>query len=191
MPSRLQLFRWTVFTLLGINVLLFFSAETFVEGLDSLAWLALLLLFELEARLVEQQPLHDGGHPLLRGARGIAYLAISWCVIGYTLPGYVIAHGWLDALNAWTWVAIVLLLELDLRQVPAGDRGRRLRNAVKFPLYAALLGYALSWGLGGSWLDFYDALLWILCFFTIELQLFGSAAPRPAASAAPSPARRR
>lgn len=190
MPSALQAFRWTVFTLLGVNVLLFFSAETFIEGLDSLAWLALLLLFELEARLVERQPGNPGSHPLLRWARGIAYLAIGWCVIGYSLPAHVSAHGWLDALNAWTWVAIVFLLELDLRQVPAGERGRRLRTVAKTPLYAALLGYALLWGLGGSWLDFYDALLWILCFFTIELQLFGSGGPRPAGSAAPSPARR-
>jgi hypothetical protein len=186
-PTAFRLFRWSVFTLLGINVLLFFSAETVTEGLDSLAWLGLLLLFELEAR----EPRGKGTHPLLHTGRGVAYLAIAWCAISYSLPGYVGEYGRLDSLNAWTWIAIVMLLELDVRAERAAAWGPRLRRAAKPPLYGALLVYALLWGLGSSWLDFYDALLWILCFFTIELQLFGVGEPRPAGAAAPSPAQRR
>jgi hypothetical protein len=29
----------------------------------------------------------------------------------------------------------------------------------------------LLWGLDGEWLDTYDALLWILCFFAIEINV--------------------
>ena len=49
---------------------------------------------------------------------------------------------------------------------------RRIRNAVKIGLYVALGGIAVWWGLTSDWLDFYDALLWILCFFVIELNIF-------------------
>ena len=47
-------FKWTVFGLLGINVILFFTEQTFVEGLDSLAWLTLLLLFEWETSQLDK-----------------------------------------------------------------------------------------------------------------------------------------
>lgn len=189
-PATFRLFRWTVFTLLGINVLLFFSAETFTEGLDSLAWLALLLLFELETRLVPREAEGRRPHPLLHAGRGLAYLAIGWCAITYSFPGYVAAHGRLDSFNAWTWIAIVLVLELDVRTTAQAGWGPRLRLAMKPPLYAAVLVYAVLWGLGNSWLDFYDALLWIVCFFTIELQLFGVGEDRPAGVSGPSPAPR-
>jgi hypothetical protein len=189
--AAFRLFSWTVFTLLGINVLLFFSAETFTEGLDSLAWLALLLLFELETRRVPHEPGGSRRHPLLHAGRNLAYLAIGWCAISYSLPGYVAAHGRLDSLNAWTWIAIVLVLELDVRFAGQGGGWPRLRMASKPPLYTAVLAYALLWGLYGSWLDFYDALLWILCFFTIELQLFGVGASPPTGASRPSPVPRR
>ena len=188
--AAFHLFRWTVFTLLGINVLLFFSAETFTEALDSLAWLALLLLFELEARVAPRDPGGRHPHSLLHVGRGLAYLAIGWCAIAYSLPGYVAAHGRLDSFNAWTWIAIVLVLELDVRTAAQAGWKSRLRLAAKPPLYAAVLGYALLWGLANSWLDFYDAALWILCFFTIELRLFGVGEPRPTDASRSSPAPR-
>jgi hypothetical protein len=82
--------------------------------------------------------------------------------------------------NAWTWILIVLVLEYDV-YVP-GHYARwewYLRNTIKVALYAALFVYALLWGLDGSWLDFYDALLWILCFFAIELNIFAYEEPIP------------
>lgn len=47
-------FKWTVLSLIGLNVVLFFTLETFTEGLDSLAWLSLLLLFEWETTRLDR-----------------------------------------------------------------------------------------------------------------------------------------
>ena len=48
----------------------------------------------------------------------------------------------------------------------------RLFNAFKIFFYVALLVIAVFWGIASDWLDFYDASLWILCFFMVELNIF-------------------
>jgi len=47
-----------------------------------------------------------------------------------------------------------------------------LFNAFKISFYIALLVIAVYWGISSDWLDFYDASLWILCFFMVELNIF-------------------
>ena len=47
-------FKWTVYGLLAVNIYLFFSNATVLEGLDSLAWVVLLLLFEWETSQLDK-----------------------------------------------------------------------------------------------------------------------------------------
>ncbi len=82
---------------------------------------------------------------------------------------------WVDVINSMAWILIVLVLELDIR----------LRNKQKFTtvmlmtsrvtklvLYAAVLLAAVYWGFLGDFLDFWDAFLWLVAFFFIELNIF-------------------
>lgn len=81
---------------------------------------------------------------------------------------------WTDVINAGTWLVIVLLLEVDVRLQLAGHlRGGllRLSEFTKVVLYSVLLACALYWGYAGTFLDFWDAFLWLLAFALIELNV--------------------
>jgi hypothetical protein len=172
-------FKWTVFSLIGLNVVLFFTLETFTEGLDSLAWLSLLLLFEWETTRLQQAGVSARRKALVHAGRILAYLMIFYSALSYSSASYAAEHGRLDTWNSWTWIAIVLVLEVEVRFAHHYSRAAwLLRNGIKTVLYGALFVYASLWGLEGTWLDCYDALLWILCFFAIELNLVEVEAPR-------------
>jgi hypothetical protein len=166
-------FKWSVYSLLAINILLFLLHETITEGMDSLAWVVLLLLFEWETSQMEQPYVSRWERWGIHGGRIAAYALVLWSAFGYSSAAYIAEYGVVDMWNAWTWILIVLVLEYDVYVPGRYSRWEwYLRNGLKLLLYAALFVYAVLWGLDGSWLDFYDALLWILCFFAIELNVF-------------------
>ncbi len=81
---------------------------------------------------------------------------------------------WTDVINAGDWLLIVLLLEVDVRlQLKGRLRGRALRlsEGSKAVLYGVLLACALYWGYAGTFLDFWDAFLWLLAFALIEMNV--------------------
>jgi hypothetical protein len=81
---------------------------------------------------------------------------------------------WTDVINAGDWLLVVLLLEADVRLQLAGHlHGRVLRASewTKGFLYAALLACAVYWGYAGTFLDFWDAFLWLLAFVLIEMNV--------------------
>ncbi|WP_373509424.1 hypothetical protein [Thiocapsa sp.] len=165
-------FKWTLFGLLGLNVILFFTEQTLVEGLDSLAWLTLLLLFEWETSQLDKPYVSRWEKWGIHAGRILAYALILHSAAGYGAADYIAEHGPVDLWNALTWIGIVLLLEYDVYS--PGEYARwewYLRNGAKLVLYAALFVFALLWGFEGEWLDTYDALLWILCFFAIEINV--------------------
>lgn len=165
-------FKYTVYALLVFNVWLLMRAagdDAFVpyKAVDQVGWLLILGVFEWETRA----PVADGGRRRLLG----------W-PIGFELTGYAFALFalfnywrdaiWLDVANAIVWLAISAMIWLDiLRPVAAGTSVHRRRNVVKAALYAATFVCAVLWGIEGAALDFYDAVLWILCFFAIEMNL--------------------
>jgi hypothetical protein len=85
---------------------------------------------------------------------------------------YVTQGMWLDAANASLWVLVTAALLYDM-YAPGefGETEWRIRNGIKFSLYGALCVVAVLWGLNGDVLNFYDAFLWILCFFVVELNV--------------------
>lgn len=81
---------------------------------------------------------------------------------------------WTDVINAGDWLLIVLLLEINVRlQISGRLRGRPLKisEGMKAVLYSVLLACALYWGYAGTFLDFWDAFLWLLAFALIELNV--------------------
>lgn len=80
-----------------------------------------------------------------------------------------------DIINAGTWLVIVVLLQVEVL-LQLGDRltdrmlgiGKYLKGI----LYLILFLAAAYWGFEGSFLDFWDAFLWLVAFIFIELNIF-------------------
>jgi hypothetical protein len=79
-----------------------------------------------------------------------------------------------DVINAATWLLVVFVLEMDVRlQVRGLLEGRinQVSKYIKFVLYSILAGAAIYWGVTGSFLDFWDAFLWLAAFIFIEMNV--------------------
>lgn len=158
-------FKVAVFALLACNAALFLLTGTSSEALDTLAWLVLLALFALET----------GHGNRLRGSyaaavvRGVRLVAAAG-VIAAAL-GYVFEREWFDAVNSLLWIAVVVVLEFEVRYPHAVERHRAWFAGVATTLYAGLGALALVWAWRGEWFDAYDALLWLIAFVTIEIDV--------------------
>jgi len=159
-------FKAAVFALLVCNTTILLSAGTASEALDAAAWLVLLASFELETGY--------GGRfragrkaAILRGARLVAAAAIAVAAIGY-----VRGEEWLDAINLGLWIGVVVLLEFEVRRPDAVAAHRARVTAVATLLYCGLGVPVLVWAGRGEWFDAYDALLWLVAFAAIEIDLF-------------------
>ncbi|MGA0024012.1 MAG: hypothetical protein ACO3F9_05130 [Burkholderiales bacterium] len=162
--------RVALFALLAANALIYAAAGRLSEGFDALAWYALLLLYECETRW----PLRMRREPFATVA-GLLRLAAGAAVV-YAAAAFVHEREWLDALNAWLWIGVVIVLELEVRMTESVARHRVLATRASYMLYAALAGVALTWLVQGEWFDAYDAALWIAAFALIELELMPDAA---------------
>lgn len=97
-----QGFKYLVYTLLAINVYLFFQEEwlaskvVFVSGItldnvieafsstiDTGAWLVLLLLFELETYVIDDEKIKGATKYTLHGVRAFCYIFILYSLYGY------------------------------------------------------------------------------------------------------------
>lgn len=176
-PRAAVVFKYTVYTLLIINVWLLVrvaGADEFVpyKAVDQVGWLLILGVFEWETR----NRLDAGGRRLTGWPIAIELLGYGFAL--YALVHYWLDRNWLDVGNALVWLAISATIWLDiLRPVAVPGPAHRRRNAAKFLLYAATFAFAVMWGIEGALLDFYDAALWILCFFAIEMNLLRFVAP--------------
>lgn len=168
MPFGGRHFKTAVFALLGANLVLFHFFGTATQTLDTAAWLVLLVLFEIET--AGRVRLDGWRQPALRAARLVAGAAVVAAAVGYVLES-----AWLDALNAWLWLAVVVLLEAEVR-LPRLVRSRRsVFVAATGIIYGALLFLVAVWAWQGDWLDAWDALLWLVAFFAIEMNVLDGA----------------
>lgn len=167
-------FKLAVFVLLIANSAVFAAKGTLSEGLDSLAWLTLLVLFELETAHG-----HRLSSPRAVTAVHAVRLAAAVAVLAAAI-GYLYEESWLDAVNAWLWIAVVILLETEVRCARAVAQHRAAFAAAAAVLYGGLALAVLAWAWRGEWFDAYDAVLWLLAFATIEMNVladYGKTAP--------------
>ena len=167
-PRLFNIFKLVLYALLTVNIGLFLRHGTLNEALDSLGWVLLLGVFEWETRTLDQE------------YRGRWEKLMIWVL---QLAGYGLAINatrvyfntgeWVDFANATLWLLVCCTIVYDVF-VPGefGSLEWKIRNAFKIFLYVAILAIAVYWGITSDWLDFYDASLWILCFFMIELNIF-------------------
>ena len=171
-------FKLVVLGLLIANTAVYALSGTASEALDSGAWLALLVAFEMETGM--RGRFAEGSLPaVLRGVRLVAAAAILAAGIGYVRD-----EEWIDAANAGLWIAVVALLEFEVRHGSYVSLHRPAFKALAAALYCGLSVVVLVWLWREEWLDAYDALLWLVAFATIEMNLLGigrEPAARPAA----------
>jgi hypothetical protein len=165
--------RLVLFGLLAADTCYYLYAGTLAKGLDAAAWLLLLALFAVETGFAQR----------VRSVRVATVLstlrltaAIGVCVAGV---GYLMAHDTLDTINTLLWIAVVVVLECEVRWPRAVARFRRTLSASAAALYAGLAMLVLIWAWRGEWFDAYDALLWLIAFATIEMDVL--AGPRASA----------
>lgn len=81
----------------------------------------------------------------------------------------------IDIINAGTWLVIVVMLEVEVWLQLRHDLTDRLLDLGKYLkgfFYFILFLAAAYWGFEGSFLDFWDAFLWLVAFIFIELNIF-------------------
>jgi hypothetical protein len=89
--------------------------------------------------------------------------------------GEVKILAWIDVINATTWLLIVMLLQADIILQLRGLLNKqimRVSGIFKAILYSTLFIMAIFWGVYGTFTDFWDAVLWLLGFLIIELNIF-------------------
>lgn len=212
--------------------------DAFAQAVDSIAWLILLLMFELETWVIDDKKYRGSVKWSVNGISGACYVLIFLAFLGYTeklnfvlqfnssdiavacdavgtylsyavdidefialsatscsevgsAPYFanndanIIANnsvytdmvllGYTEVINAAAWLLIVVLLWIDvyhqLRRQQS-DQYHRISTWVKVVLYGILIVAAILWGLYGNFIDFWDAFLWIIAFFFIELNIF-------------------
>lgn len=254
-----SLFKYSVYALLTLNIFLFFAEEykasllqfadgispldlieAFASTIDTAAWVVLLLLFELETKLLADRYFTPTVTWSLRVFRAFCYAVIVYAFYGYVenvfftytavpLPGVstlcalvdgvwvwtetldqyaqltaencgslstatefqrfagmyaavdastlttVRGLAWVDAINGAVWILVVVLLEFD---VWLQEHGRyegiafKASFALKVLLYGTLALAVLFWMWKGEFKDWWDAMLWLVAFVFIELNVF-------------------
>ncbi len=109
--------------------------------------------------------------------QGLALLQVSGLEIIGTATGLKSAVGLaiVDIINAGTWLIIVVLLQveiwLQLKDMRTGHTMLIAKISKGF-FYSILFVCAAYWGIKGTFLDFWDAFLWLVAFIFIELNIF-------------------
>ena len=169
MSTRLW-FRASLFALLAADTALFIRSGASSKAIDAGAWLVLLALFEAE-NLYAARLESASRRMALRTVRLVAAAGVVAATIGYVFENNV-----LDATNSALWIAVVVLLETQVRYRNSMPGGPIVFTAVAVALYGGLAVLVVVWAASGLWFDAYDALLWLIAFVTIELDVASGAA---------------
>jgi len=155
-------FKLVIVVLITLNAVIYAIVDTLTSAVDALAWLVLLALYELEA---------NGAAPMAENTlHGIRYVLIA--VIGLVFVSYVHDSEWLDVVNSALWFALIALLELEVRWPDKVFKYRQSYWLATVTVFAGLVAMVIAWAWQSAWLDVYDAILWILAFAAIEVDIF-------------------
>ena len=164
---------WSWYSAFKLLILALLMLDTFafaVDGrlsaaLDAIAWLILLVLFEWEAT-ARTRNLGPWAIRTLEVVRALAILGVAIAAFAFLEEGI-----WLDVANSALWISVVALLEIEVRFPLLVLLYRPLFTGVAYTLYGALGLLVLVWAWRGEWLDAYDALIWLIAFAIIEMDM--------------------
>lgn len=86
----------------------------------------------------------------------------------------IIWLGWVDIINSGVWIIVVFIIELNIKLQEKNihqNFSLKLSRFNQYFLYPILFVNAFYWGLEGDFVDFWDAFLWLVAFFFIELNI--------------------
>lgn len=155
-------FKLAVVVLIALNVVIYAMVDTMTSAVDGLSWLALLVLYELEANkaiALADNTLHR-----------IRYILIA--IIALVFFSYVQDSEWLDVVNSVLWFVLIALLELEVRRPDKVLSNRQGYWLATVTVFAGLILMVVAWAWQSAWLDVYDAALWIVAFASIEVDIF-------------------
>ena len=155
-------FKLTIVLLIMLNAVIYVLADTLTNAVDALAWLSLLVLYELETynvALIARIWLHR--------LRGFLIVVIVLVFISYVHSGE-----WLDVVNSALWFTLIALLELEVHWSDKVFKYQQSYWWVTVAVFAGLIMVVVVWAWQSAWLDAYDATLWIIAFGAIEADIF-------------------
>lgn len=167
-------YKWGVYLLMLVNTgLFFFFVGNSDAGIENVFWIILLLIFEWQTSRIDKPHSNRFEKYIIRALTFVCYVVILLSAIHYSGAHYISEWGSLDAWTAWTWLIVIAAIEYDIYVPGLYSRTEWIiRNGLKLGLYSALLVYIFLWINTGRWIDAWDAFLWILCFFSIEMNIF-------------------
>jgi len=151
-------FKITIVLLLAINIFLYGFTDTLTNAVDEVAWLSLLILYELEANGIA-----IASEAALNKARDALIVVIVLVFLSYAK-----SQEWLDVINFLLWIALIALLEVEVRWPEKIIGYPNTYRWSKIGIFGGLIVMVAAWARRSEWLDMYDAMLWIIAFFTIE-----------------------
>jgi len=155
-------FKLAIVALLALNVVIYAIADTLTSAVDALTWLVLLVLYELEAN--DAVPIAENRLHEIRG--------ILIAVIALTFFSYIHDSEWLDVVNSALWFVLIALLELEVRWPDKVFKYRQNFWLATVTVFTGLIAMVIAWAWQSAWLDVYDAILWIVAFGSIEVDIF-------------------
>lgn len=167
-------YKWGVYLLMLVNTgLFFFFVGNSDAGIENVFWIILLLIFEWQTSRIDKPRINRLEKYIIRALTLVCYLVVLLSAIHYSGARYISEWGSLDAWTAWTWLIVIAAIEYDVYVPGLYSRTEWIiRNGLKLGLYSALIVYIFLWISIERWIDAWDAFLWILCFFSIEMNIF-------------------
>ncbi len=193
-----QLFKYTVYVLLAINVYLFFAdevqaarveypdgvglanlIEAYAATIDTAAWVVLLLMFELETYVLEDRHFTKPVAWSLHGLRAVCYAFIVYAFYGYignlTLMQSVTPLA--DVSNLCSLVAgdWAYAVDLDDYEAITGANCATFSSATSFYAFDAHRAVVDASGLaaitGLAWIDVINSGVWLLVVLVLEIDV--------------------
>jgi hypothetical protein len=194
-----QLFKYTVYALLTLNVYLFFAEEwaaashRFVNGvalediiegfaasIDTAAWVVLLLMFELETYVLSDEQFSRRVTWTLHGIRATCYAFIVYAFYGYVskllflfnaLPLANVSDLCSLVANQWAYA-----VDFDEYEVITAANCATISTATSFFQLSSLTAVVDALGLRDitrlAWVDVINSAVWLLVVMVLELDVF-------------------
>ena len=146
---------------------------TLVEGIDSLCQVAGQGIF-VQLDQVRFEEVTAANCATLGSDSAFYNLDGEVALVGESLLPHLRLMGWLDILNAYVWIAVVALIEVEVwlqENDRFGSRSLLAVRLVKSLGYLVLIGNGVTWGVSGYYMWSWDAFLWIFGFWAIEFNL--------------------
>ena len=194
-----QLFKYTVYALLTLNVYLFFAEEwaaashRFVNGvalediiegfaasIDTAAWVVLLLMFELETYVLSDEQFSRRVTWILHGIRATCYAFIVYAFYGYVskllflfdaVPLANVSDLCSLVANQWAYA-----VDFDEYEVITAANCATVSTATSFFQLSGLTAVVDALGLRDitrlAWVDVINSGVWLLVVMVLELDVF-------------------